>query len=62
MKNMICFVSIPKGVDKNMCCGTHIHNLSDLQVGVVLFKLFYREKNPEKLNFSSALSTFSRFF
>jgi misacylated tRNA(Ala) deacylase len=22
-----------EGVDSNMCCGTHVNNLSDLQVG-----------------------------
>ena len=30
-----------KGVDENMCCGTHVSNLSHLQVCVFVFFLLH---------------------
>lgn len=28
------------GIDSNMCCGTHVKNLSDIQVSETLFQVF----------------------
>ena len=36
-----CFVVCRAGIDRNMCCGTHVSNLSQVQVGSFLEKHDY---------------------